>query len=98
MTVLRDAANILDISEYDVLLQAYQHWYGINAPHDQLNHAFSNYLKTQQTPHWARHYALAVITKFEIEMETKCKRFSLFWQVALSAKSKPSKNDPVLFA
>lgn len=98
MTVLREAANILDISEYDVLLQAYQHWYGKHAPYDQLNRAFSSYLKTQQPPHWARHYALGVIANFETEMGAKYKSFSLFWQVAWRAKARPGNTDPVLFA
>jgi hypothetical protein len=89
MNVLRDAANILDISEYDVLYQAYQHWYGKPAPGTQLNRAFSDYLKTQQPPHWARHYALHIITNYEAEMHAKCKCFGLLWLLMWHFKSRP---------
>ena len=98
MTILRDAANILDTSEYDVFFQAYTHWYGKAAPTDVINRAFSAYLKYQQTPHWARHYALEVIARFETEIASTCKCFGLFWQLSRGAGAKPAKNTPVLFA
>lgn len=78
MTVLREAANILDISEYDALYHAYEHWYGKNAPTELINRAFSDYLKTQQPPHWARHYALNVIAGFDAEMKAKINIFQHF--------------------
>jgi hypothetical protein len=95
MNVLRDAANILDISEYDVLYQAYQHWYGKTAPGTQLNRAFSDYLKTQQAPHWARHYALHIITNFEAETHAQCKSFGLLG--LLLWRFKPSSVDCSVF-
>ena len=71
MTILRDAANILDTSEYDVFFQAYTHWYGETAPTDVINRAFSDYIKHQQTPHWARHYALDVIAGVQVPNRRK---------------------------
>lgn len=98
MTVLRTAANILDTSEFDVLSHAYEHWYGESASTEMLNQAFSNYLKTQELPHWARHYALGVITRFEAEMRVKWKRYSLFWQLAWDSGSRLAEHNHVLLA
>ena len=98
MTVLRDAANILDISEYDLLHQAYQHWYGKPASCTQINRAFSDYLKTQQLPHWARHYALHVITTYEAELHAKCKCLGLLWLLMWGFKARPAQSHMVLHA
>lgn len=98
MTVLRTAANILDTSEFDVLYHAYEHWYGESAPIEMLNQAFSKYLNTQELPHWARHYALGVIARFETEMGAKCKCFGLFWQLVWGSKSRLADNSHVLHA
>ena len=68
MSILTQAANILDISEFTVLEYAYQHWYGESASHDLINRTFSDYLYTQEPPYWARHYALTIITRFETEI------------------------------
>jgi hypothetical protein len=96
MTVLRDAAKILDISEYDVLYHAYEHWYGKNAPTELINRAFFNYLKTQQPPHWARHYALDIIARFESEMNAKCKCFGLLLLLLWGFKSRLANSSPIL--
>lgn len=98
MTVLRDAANILDTSEYDVLNQAYRHWYGKTAPCAQINRAFSAYLKTQQPPHWARHYALHIITRYEAERHAKFKHLGLLWLLMWRFKSRPTDSGIVLIA
>ena len=96
MTVLREAANILDISEYDVLNNAYEHWYGKNASIELINRAFSDYLKTQQPPHWARHYALDIIARFESEMNAKCKCFGLLLLLFWGFKSRPDHSNTFL--
>ncbi len=98
MTILRDAANILDTSEYEVFFQAYTHWYGHSAPTDLINRAFSDYLKHQQTPHWARHYALDVIARFETEIGGKSQCFGLLWQLARGTGAKSPNNVAVLLA
>lgn len=87
MTVLRQAANILDISEFEVLHHAYEHWYGKTAPVEEINHAFSHYLTNQEVPHWGRHYALDVIASFEAEITAKCECLDLFWQLAWGPKT-----------
>ena len=98
MTVLRDAANILDISEYDVMHQAYQHWYGKPAPCAQLDRAFSDYLNTQQPPHWMRHYAIQVIATYEAEMQAQCKCLGLLWLMLWHFKARPADRNIVLIA
>lgn len=96
MNVLRDAANILDISEYDVLNHAYEHWYGKTASAELINRAFSDYLKTQQSPYWARHYALNIINRFDAEMNAKCKCFSLLLLLLWGFKTRPANRCPFL--
>jgi hypothetical protein len=83
MTVLTEAANILDTSEFTVLENAYQHWFGENATTDFINRTFSDYLQGQTPPYWARHYALLIINRFETEKNAQChflRHFRLlFW-------------------
>ena len=98
MTVLRKAANILDISEFDVLQHAYQHWYGETAPVELLDRAFSNYLTKQELPHWGRHYALDVIAGFETEIAAQCECLSLYWQLAWGPKKTSGYEHSVLLA
>lgn len=71
MSILTQAANILDISEFAVLERAYLHWYGERASFDFINRTFSDYLHAQQPPYWARHYALTIINRFDAELNTK---------------------------
>ena len=61
------AANILEISEYDVLGRAYIAWYGRAASNATIQRVFSDYIKNLRPPHWAQHYARKVIEDFERE-------------------------------
>ena len=65
MDPIRQAANILDISEYDLLARAYRAWHG-TAPCDRtLSRTFRQHLGQGRTPGWALHYARRVIAEFE---------------------------------
>ena len=85
MEVLTRAANILDISEYEVLSRAYVHWHGGDATNQVLRSTFSIYLKTQELPHWANHYALQVIQAFEAELLLEGEFLKLVWLVSFGA-------------
>lgn len=98
MTVLRQAANILDISEFDVLHHAYEHWYGKAAPVEVINRAFSHYLTNHEVPHWGRHYALDVIASFETEIAAKCACLGLLWQLAWGPKTTSNNESSMMMA
>ena len=83
--MLTKAANILDISEYEVLNRAYAHWHGSDAPKRELQSAFSNYLKTQELPHWAKHYALHIIQSFEAEIQKEGQLLKMFCVLFISS-------------
>ncbi|KPJ93332.1 MAG: hypothetical protein AMJ53_07460 [Gammaproteobacteria bacterium SG8_11] len=85
MEVLTKAANILDISEYEVLSRAYAHWHGSDAPKSILQLTFSTYLKTQELPHWAKHYALQIIQAFEAELQREGEFIKLAWLLVFSS-------------
>ena len=88
MEVLTRAANILDISEYEVLGRAYVHWHGSDAPNQVLQLTFSAYLKTQELPHWAKHYALHIIQTFEAELHREGEFIKLMWLVLMGAHTR----------
>ena len=52
-----DDANYLEVSEFDVYMDAYNAWYG-NAPSEkQMERIFSHYLLENKVPFWVRSYA-----------------------------------------
>ncbi|WP_455211212.1 hypothetical protein [Kaarinaea lacus] len=91
MEVLTRAANILDISEYEVLNRAYTHWHGSDAPNRVLQKTFSDYLKNQELPHWANHYALQIIQAFEAELHREGEFLKLMWLVFFSVRVRVKK-------
>jgi hypothetical protein len=64
MHAIPEAANILEVSEYEVMRRAYAHWHGAPAPGAAIDRAFSRYLKEDDPPYWARHYADQVVREF----------------------------------
>lgn len=81
MSNLTDAANILEVSEYEVMRRAYRHWHGREAPAALIGEAFSLYLQEGVVPHWARHYAAQVISSFEDELDRGCACLHLLWSL-----------------
>jgi hypothetical protein len=96
MEVLTKAANILDISEYEVLSRAYVHWHGSDAPNRVLQLTFSAYLKTQELPHWANHYALQIIQAFEAELQREGEFLKLAWLLFFSTHLRFKKGQQLL--
>ncbi len=91
MEVLTKAANILDISEYEVLSRAYVHWHGNDAPNGILQLTFSTYMKTQELPHWAKHYALQIIQAFEAELQREGEFIKIVWLLFFSTNFRGKK-------
>lgn len=56
-----DAANLLQIGEFQLLQLAYEEWHGRPLPADQVDTLFSDYMLRQHVPAWARHYARNIL-------------------------------------
>lgn len=92
MEVLTRAANILDISEFEVINQAYTHWHGDTAPKRLIQSTFSTYLKTQELPHWAKHYAVHIVQSFEAELQKEGQLLKIFFMLFVSIPLRFKKN------
>lgn len=54
---IAQAANILQIGEFQLLQLAYKDWYGEELPEALTDRLFADYMLRKRVPHWARHYA-----------------------------------------
>ncbi len=98
MSHLTDAANILEVSEYEVMRRAYRYWHGREAPAAVLGEAFSVYLREGTVPHWARHYAAHVVTSFEDELDRGCACLRLLWLLLASGRPRGGRGRACLAA
>jgi hypothetical protein len=55
------AANILQIGEFQLLQLAYKDWYGEELPEALTDRLFADYMLRKQVPHWARHFARRIL-------------------------------------
>lgn len=55
------AANLLQIGEFQLLQLAYKSWYGEELPEAMTDRLFSDYMLRGHVPHWARRYARRII-------------------------------------
>jgi hypothetical protein len=55
------AANILQVGEFQLLQLSYLDWHGEILPDSRLNQLFTEYMVRHITPPWARHYARRII-------------------------------------
>ena len=58
---IAQAANLLQIGEFQLLQLAYKSWYGEELPEAQTDRLFSDYMLRGHVPHWARHYARCIV-------------------------------------
>jgi hypothetical protein len=65
MFCIGQAANILDVSEYEVLRRAYAAQFGAPDGFAVVERVFAEYLAGSDTPYWARRYAWNVIREYE---------------------------------
>ncbi len=64
-SVISQAANCLDVGEFQVFQLAYEHWHGCEADAKLLDRALFIYLYLDTLPHWARHFARHIISLHE---------------------------------
>lgn len=57
------AANVLGVGEFQVLQLAYRSWFGHELPEATGDELFSSFMIRNQAPHWARHFARAILTR-----------------------------------
>jgi len=56
-----DAANLLQIGEFQLIQLAYKVWYGENLPEDKINKIFNEYMITGIIPIWVTYYAKDIL-------------------------------------
>ena len=56
-----NAANLLQIGEFQLIQLAYKVWYNENLPEDKINKIFSEYMITGIIPIWATYYAKDIL-------------------------------------
>ena len=61
LRLVRDAAAILHLREFDLFRAAWQDWFGRPPDEKAVERVFVAYLFHQQVPHWLRHFARRVI-------------------------------------
>jgi len=52
-----NAANYLEVSEFNIFKNAYTAWYGREMPEKQVENFFVQYLQENKVPFWVRNYA-----------------------------------------
>ena len=56
-----NAANLLQIGEFQLIQLAYKVWYGEALPENKINNIFSKYMVTGIIPIWVTHYAKDIL-------------------------------------
>jgi len=56
-----NAANLLQIGEFQLIQLAYKVWYRENLPEDKINNIFSEYMVTGIIPIWVTYYAKDIL-------------------------------------
>jgi hypothetical protein len=59
------AANVLQIGEFQLLQLAYSNWFGRDLPEALVDRLFASYMLRNEVPHWARHFARAILAQDE---------------------------------
>lgn len=59
------AANALQVGEFQFLQLAYEEWHGHAMPEALVARLFSTYMLENEVPHWARHFARVVLIRAE---------------------------------
>ena len=60
-TEILNAANLLQIGEFQLIQLAYKVWYRKNLPEDKINNIFSEYMVTGIIPIWVTYYAKDIL-------------------------------------
>ena len=57
------AANLLQVGEFQFLQLAYREWFGKDLPEALVSRLFTTYMLNNEVPHWARHYARVILMR-----------------------------------
>jgi hypothetical protein len=63
--VVIEAANQLQVGEFQLLQLAYREWHGEDLPEAMVSKFFTEYMLHNHVPHWARHYARRIVDGYE---------------------------------
>ena len=63
--VVIEAANQLQVGEFQLLQLAYREWHGEDLPEALVSKIFTDYMLRSEVPHWARHYARMIVSGCE---------------------------------
>jgi hypothetical protein len=55
------AANLIQIGEFQLIQLAYKNWYKEDLPEDKINHIFNEYMITGIIPMWVTYYSKDII-------------------------------------
>jgi hypothetical protein len=58
-----DAANLLQVGEFQFLQLAYFAWFGSELPEQRISQLFRRYMLNNEVPPWARHYARLIMSR-----------------------------------
>ena len=64
-SLIANAANILQIGEFQLLQLAYHEWHGAEISGAELDRLFGDYMLRQQVTHWMRHYARTIVDGYQ---------------------------------
>ena len=60
-TLVIQAANLVQIGEFQLIQLAYKSWYGVDLPEEKINTIFNEYMITGIIPIWVTYYADTII-------------------------------------
>ena len=88
--LLAEAANRLDVGEYQIFQLGYEAWYGGKLDHQRLESIFFDYLINNKIPPWARHYARKIIEQDDAgELDYRDPHYHRFDAKSMRTDSKP---------
>jgi hypothetical protein len=59
--LVANAANLLQVGEFQFLQLAYRDWFGDDLPEAMVDRLFADYMLRSRVPSWARHYARKIL-------------------------------------
>lgn len=64
--IVTQAANILQIGEFQLLQLSYHEWHGQDMSPEVVDRIFASYMIHDQVPYWSRSYARQIIAKSKV--------------------------------
>ena len=77
MQMVGYVAHLENVGHFRVFEEAYEEWFGQDAPVKMIEHKFHPYLRTGVAPYWVRNYTRHVIEDNREKMMRKAERASV---------------------